>query len=221
MSFTKIIRSGNVEFIEWIIDEDNIEVTLDHILIAIKMDSPKLLEKFIKKTRDNLLNVYVSEHRTLLVHTVATSSVECVKVLLENTRIHVNSAVPGYFDALTQACHDQLYESAHFLLDQPGINVNRQDCSGFTALMMACDRHMCSVIKRLIEFPGINLDLTSKCNENALDFATEEACYSCCNAIGEAMTKKFYAQFETKTSTSDSDSDTDTDSASDSASDAS
>lgn len=29
MSFTKIIRAGNVEFVEWIIDNSDIEVTTD------------------------------------------------------------------------------------------------------------------------------------------------------------------------------------------------
>lgn len=178
MSFTKILQVGNIEFIEWILDETDIEVTRDHVSIAIKAGMGEVLALLIAKAEFDL-NLPNELGETLLMQAIRKENRESIENLIADPRVDVNLNDSGSYGQtpLTRACSYQQIGAVEVLLDCPRIDVNKLDGMGNTPLTSAAFCGHRAITELLLDHPDIDIKRKNKWNQTAFEVA-QEYCWS-------------------------------------------
>lgn len=133
MSLQKIIDSGNVEFVRWILDEfnpDTTELTVHHLCVNNRFEMVELLIRYV----DNVDKIY--HGYTAFQVALRTNSIECANILYDHANINLRDDYDCSPLGTTIIYHQK--DMFAKLIDDPRLDINVQDKNGNTILHDIC-----------------------------------------------------------------------------------
>lgn len=162
MSLQKIIESGNIKFVRWILEEfkpDTSAVVLHNLCRAGKS---KMIELLIAHGVD--VDKYHNGETAFHV-AVKVRSTNCAEVLYDHVNINLKTRLGE--TALSLALHG--YTSfARRLLNDPRVDINAKDNCGDTILHDICWKNYSSLINIIFGRADININAQNSLGETPL-----------------------------------------------------